>query len=206
MENCKMCGRPHDGNYGKGFFCSQTCAKRYSNAHGQKNRNSQVEVLNFYNRVNTAMIPKRYISENEIISIRKSVVIAEFLKLGYYPLESNVENDSVDIVVPFAGRYQKIRIIVSVTGNNEHTEFLLLDSCDDVDYVCLYDYNFNEVYMIKPVSYVSVIIYHRIPSVGVDEGIRMDHDYRLEKVLRMAECGISNPDDPYYIEPMIFMN
>lgn len=47
MKNCLTCGKPHDGTYGSGRFCSKSCANRYSNSFVTKEgRKNQIKALN----------------------------------------------------------------------------------------------------------------------------------------------------------------
>ena len=153
----------------------------------------------------------------EISTIRK------FVENGIPVYTPVLDNTKVDLVAEFDGRPQRIQVKTSSRTrgiDNGATSFLLRSSgnifnhgiatpkstkygIDEVDYFALYDYNANEVYLLKNTEDMQkdITLRYTDPVTGQKKNIHYASDYQIDRYLSLLAMGY---DPENMVEPIIF--
>lgn len=148
---CEYCRKPHDGTYGSGRFCSNTCARKYSNTYvTEEGRHNQIVALN--DKENRAKsLEGRAITNQNITheiyrpderavdkstnntglvgKIGEVTTIKKFIENGIQVYTPILDNTKVDLVAEFDGKLQRVQVKSSsqcVGVDNGATRFKLL--------------------------------------------------------------------------------
>lgn len=137
---CEYCRKPHDGTYGSGRFCSNTCARKYSNEYvTHQGRLNQIESLN--SKENRAKALETRINHPEcnirrnhkqieytlyrpderavdkstnntglVGKIGEVTTIKKFIENGIQVYTPILDNTKVDLVAEFDGKLQRVQV------------------------------------------------------------------------------------------------
>lgn len=129
---CEYCRKPHDGTYGSGRFCSNTCARKYSNTYvTEEGRHNQIVALN--DKENRARsLEGRAIANQNITheiyrpderavdkstnntglvgKIGEVATIKKFIENGVQVYMPVLDNTKVDLIADFDGKPQRIQV------------------------------------------------------------------------------------------------
>lgn len=145
---CEYCNKEHDGSYGSGRFCSQTCSRKYSNTFvTEKGRQNQINTLNKYrdksvdtrkkslpktiksNKIHKSTFNDIKKKNGESINTKRLGNIGEISTIKKF-VEHEIpvylpfgDNEDADLIAEFDGKLQKIQVKSSSRNNGDTTVF-----------------------------------------------------------------------------------
>lgn len=153
MNNCicEYCRKPHDGTYGSGRFCSNTCARKYSNTYiTEEGRYNQIVALNDKGNRVKSLKGRATVNQNithELYRLDERAVdkstnntglvgklgevatIKKFVENDIQVYTPVLDNTKVDLIADFDGKPQRIQVKSSsqcVGVDNGATRFKLV--------------------------------------------------------------------------------
>lgn len=150
---CEYCRKPHDGTYGSGRFCCNTCARKFSNTYvTEDGRQRQIAALNDKDNrakslegraiVNQNITHKLYRPDERAVDkstnntglvgkIGEVATVKKFIENGIQVYMPVLDNTKVDLVADFDGKPQRIQVKSSsryVGVDNGATNFKLVSA------------------------------------------------------------------------------
>ena len=210
---CEHCGMEHDGSYGSGRFCSELCAKAYSQSFitsegrakqiealmrpssKKRARERQIEEYNKRPRDNAGNVEHPQLKEKAPIKTKSTSRIG---KLGEYKVAEKfisrdiptylpmTEAEEADIVAEFGGKLQKVQVKTSNMLSGARSEAVVFSLTNSDHHV-----NRGKLLESRKKYSTSAVDYFALYSLPDDEVYLVKNDGEIKNMYIRHEYPIS---------------